>query len=200
MFGVGADWQAMDTLMLTGSYLYVKNEGNATFGVQNNLAITPAALPINNFDNSKQQYINLKGVWNYNRNWSFTGGYSYMKYSHDDIATDGYQYVLPIVSQWAPAARHPGEPEQQYAELPQRLRRVHGRAQQHLLPVRHVQVRRAAAAGAREGRASAAPRRSSRRLRRRRRRRLRPPRRHPPRRCRRSRLTRRCCSTSTRRS
>ncbi len=34
MFGVGADWQAMDKLMLTGSYLYVKNDGNATFGYQ----------------------------------------------------------------------------------------------------------------------------------------------------------------------
>ena len=65
--------------------------------MQNNFPITPAALPIDNFDNSKQQYFNLKGVWNYNRNWSFTGGYSYMKYSHNDIATDGYQYVLPIV-------------------------------------------------------------------------------------------------------
>ena len=34
MFGAGADWQAMDRLMLTGSYLYVKNDGNATFGYQ----------------------------------------------------------------------------------------------------------------------------------------------------------------------
>ena len=98
MVGVGADWQAMDALKLTGSYLYINNEGTATFGVQNNIALTPTPLPINNFDNSKQQYINLKGVWNYNRNWSFTGGYSYLKYSHNDIATDGYTYALPIVT------------------------------------------------------------------------------------------------------
>ena len=52
-------------------------------------------LPINNFDNSTQQFFNLKGVWAYNKNWSFTGGYAYQKYSHDDIATQGYQYVLP---------------------------------------------------------------------------------------------------------
>ncbi len=110
MFGVGADWQAMDALKLTGSYLYVSNEGNATFSVQDNLAITPAALPINNFDNSKQQYINLKGVWNYNRNWSFTGGYSYLKYSHDDIATDGYQYVLPLVRNSGAAGVVPSSP------------------------------------------------------------------------------------------
>ena len=97
MVGVGADWQAMDALKLTGSYLYVSNEGNATFGVQNNIALSPTPLPIDNFDNSKQQFFNLKGIYNLNRNWSFTGGYSYLKFSHNDIATDGYTYVLPIV-------------------------------------------------------------------------------------------------------
>jgi hypothetical protein len=107
MFGVGADWQAMEALKLTGSYLYVSNEGDATFGVQNNLPITPKPLEITNFDNSKQQYFNLKGVWNYNRNWSFTGGYSYMKYSHDDVATSGYQYALPIVAVGAAGAITP---------------------------------------------------------------------------------------------
>src|SRR5215470_3415562 len=97
MVGVGADWQAMDALKLTGSYLYVKNDGNATFGVQNNLVISPMPLPINNFDNSKQQYFNIKGIYNLTRNWSFTAGYSYLKYTHDDIATDGFTYVIPIV-------------------------------------------------------------------------------------------------------
>jgi len=101
MAGVGADWQAMDTLKLTGSYLYINNEGTATFTAQNNAATSPTPLPINNFDNSKQQYINLKGVWNYNRNWSFTGGYSYLMYKHNDIATDGYTYVLPVVTSTA---------------------------------------------------------------------------------------------------
>ena len=97
MVGVGADWQAMDALKLTGSFLYVSNEGTATFGVQNNLAISPMPLPIGNFDNSKQAFFNFKGTYNLNRNWSFSGGYSYLKYNHDDIATDGYQYVAPVV-------------------------------------------------------------------------------------------------------
>jgi len=97
MVGVGADWQAMEALKLSGSYLYVSNEGTATFGVQNNLALSPTPLPISDFDNSKQQYFNLKGVWNYNKNWSFTGGYSYLMYKHNDIATDGYTYALPAV-------------------------------------------------------------------------------------------------------
>ncbi len=83
---------------MTGSYLYVSNDGNATFGAQDNAATSPVPLNISNFDNSKQQYFNLKGIWSYGRNWSFTGGYSYMKYSHDDVATNGYQYVLPYVT------------------------------------------------------------------------------------------------------
>jgi len=103
MIGAGADWQAMDALKLTGSYLYINNEGTATFGADNNVtplpitSLSPMPLPISNFDNSKQQYFNLKGTWTYNKNWSFTGGYSYLMYKHNDIATDGYTYVLPIV-------------------------------------------------------------------------------------------------------
>jgi outer membrane protein OmpA-like peptidoglycan-associated protein len=97
MIGVGADWQAMEALKLTGSYLYVSNDGTATFGVQNNIALTPMPLPIDNFDNSRQQFFNLKGSYSLNRNWSFTAGYSYLKYSHNDVATNGYTYVLPYV-------------------------------------------------------------------------------------------------------
>ena len=52
-------------------------------------------LPIDDFDSSTQQYFNLKGSWAYDKNWSFTGGYSYGKFSHSDIATNGYQYVAP---------------------------------------------------------------------------------------------------------
>ena len=98
MIGVGGDWQAMDKLKLTASYLYVSNEGDATFGVQNNLVLPTQPLNIPNVDNSKQQFFNLKGSYAYNKNWSFTGGYSYMKYSHDDVATNGYTYALPAVS------------------------------------------------------------------------------------------------------
>jgi hypothetical protein len=109
MIGVGADWQAMDTLKLTGSYLYVSNEGNATFGAQVTpaIVIAPAPLTIGNFDNSKQQFVNLKGAWNYGKNWTVTGGYSYMKYSHDDVATNGYQYALPIAAVGAGGAITP---------------------------------------------------------------------------------------------
>src|SRR4030095_4154897 len=111
MIGVGADWQAMEALKVTGSYLYVSNEGNATFGAQNNAATSPVPLNISNFDNSKQQYFNLKGIWSYDKNWSFTGGYSYLKYSHDDVATNGYTYVLPIVKNSGAGGIVPNDPK-----------------------------------------------------------------------------------------
>jgi hypothetical protein len=96
MIGIGGDWQAMETLKLSASYLYVENKGNATFGYQSPIVLNnPPVLPINNFDSSKQQWFNLKGSWAYNKNWSFTGGYSYAKYSHNDIGTEGYQYTAP---------------------------------------------------------------------------------------------------------
>ena len=147
MLGVGADWQAMDALKLTASYLYVNNDGNATFGVQPGPVLNPPALAIDNFDSSTQQYFNLKGIWNYTRNWSFTGGYSYIKYSHDDIATNGYQYVLPYAGAVA------SNTSLSYLNG---VRRVHRRPLEHLLRDGDVQVRRPAAARcAAEGRRGA---------------------------------------------
>ena len=52
-------------------------------------------LNIGNFDNSKQQYFQLKAIYAFNKNWSFTAGYAYEKYDHNDIATGGYQNTLP---------------------------------------------------------------------------------------------------------
>ena len=59
-------------------------------------------LNIGNFDNSKQQYFNLKAIYALNKNWSFTAGYAYEKYDHNDIATDGYQYTLPYIGAATP--------------------------------------------------------------------------------------------------
>ncbi len=102
MVGVGADWPAMSSLLLKASYLYIKNNGSATFSSQDASGAMvggPAGfgnpLNIGNFDDSTQQYFNLKAVWQYNKNWSFIGGYAYEKYSHNDIGTDGYQYNAP---------------------------------------------------------------------------------------------------------
>ena len=90
MIGAGLDWPAMSSLMLKASYLYVQNDGQATFSSQTqgapyDMVGGPAGLgnPLNigNFDDSKQQYFNLKAIYAYNKNWSFTAGYAYEKYN-----------------------------------------------------------------------------------------------------------------------
>ena len=103
MAGVGADWPVMDRLLLKASYLYVRNNGQATFSSQDSTGAMVGApagfgnpLNIGNFDDSTQQSLNLKAIWRYNKNWSFTAGYAYEKYSHNDIGTDGYQYNAPF--------------------------------------------------------------------------------------------------------
>ena len=104
----------MDALKVTGSYLYISNEGNATFGFQTGgIVAPPGTLPltIDNFDNSKQQYVNLKGIWSYDKSWSLTGGYSYLKYTHDDVATNGYTYVLPVVTNSGAGGIVPNSPK-----------------------------------------------------------------------------------------
>jgi outer membrane protein OmpA-like peptidoglycan-associated protein len=102
MVGVGLDWPVMQGVMLKASYLYVQNNGQATFSSQDatgNMVGGPAGfgnpLNIGNFDDSTQQSFNLKGTYAYNRHWSFTAGYAYEKYNHNDVGTDGYQYTLP---------------------------------------------------------------------------------------------------------
>ncbi len=59
----------MNRSMLKASYLYVKNNGQATFSSQDatgNMVGGPAGfgnpLNIGNFDDSKQQSFNLKGT------------------------------------------------------------------------------------------------------------------------------------------
>ncbi|HEY2815884.1 MAG TPA: MtrB/PioB family outer membrane beta-barrel protein [Casimicrobiaceae bacterium] len=103
MAGIGADWPVLPSLLIKTSFLYVKNNGNATFSSQDatgQMVAGPAGfgnpLNIGNFDDSTQQYFNLKAIWAYNKNWSFTAGYAYEKYSHSDVGTDGYQYTLPF--------------------------------------------------------------------------------------------------------
>ena len=84
-------------MMLKASYLYVQNQGRATFGVRTHRRIgDPAGFGIDELRRHKQQYFNLKAIYAYNKNWSFTLGYAYEKYNHNDIGTDGYQNLLPI--------------------------------------------------------------------------------------------------------
>jgi OOP family OmpA-OmpF porin len=105
MVGVGADWPISQQWLLKASYLYVKADGEATFASQDGTGAMVGApngygnpLNIGNFDDSTWQSFNVKAIYSYNKNLSFTAGYAYEKYEQSDIATDGYQYLLPITN------------------------------------------------------------------------------------------------------
>jgi outer membrane protein OmpA-like peptidoglycan-associated protein len=92
MIGVGMDWPVNPKWMLKASYIYVENDGEATFSSQNNYG---NPLNIGNWDDTKQHYFNLKTIYTHNKNLSFTGGYAYEKFERNDISSDGYRYTLP---------------------------------------------------------------------------------------------------------
>ena len=136
MLGVGADWQAMESAQADGVVPLRVERGQRDVRLPDRRNHGPARhvpLHISNFDNSKQQYFNLKGVWNYDRNWSFTGGYSYMKFSHDDIATNGYQYALPIVTNSGAGGIVPTSPTSASLSYGNGYDAYTGRSLQHLL-------------------------------------------------------------------
>ena len=91
--GVGLDWPAMDRLMVKASVLYYKTDGTADMASQGNFG---NPLPINDFDTSETTSLNLKGIYNINKNWSVTAGYSYEKYRYSDVRFNGYQYTIPF--------------------------------------------------------------------------------------------------------
>ena len=178
--------------MLTGSVLYEKTDGSADLSSQNNYG---NPLPFNSYPNVKTTSLNLKGTYNFNKNWSID-----LRLRVPEVRLQRRRvHRLRLLA--AVAQHHDRREHRNAAELPQRMERVPVVQRQHLLPDAEVLVGSAvAAAGEDEGRgsaagagraaaaaaATAAPGAG-------------PRRRRPPRRCRRSRSTRRCCSTSTRR-
>ncbi len=102
--GLGVDWPVMDRLLVKASYLYYNTDGSAEMQSQNaagefgsgSTAFFGNPLPITAFDDSTRQSLNLKGIYKFDKNWSFTGGYSYEKYEYNDSRYDGYQYTIPF--------------------------------------------------------------------------------------------------------
>jgi outer membrane protein OmpA-like peptidoglycan-associated protein len=101
MIGVGADWPATDRWLFNASYIYVNNDGEATFSSQNNIG---NPLNIGNFDNTRQQYFNIKATYAYNKSWSVSGGYAYEKFSRDDVGAQGFTYLTPSPTVSTPSA------------------------------------------------------------------------------------------------
>ena len=100
MIGVGADWPATDRWLFNASYIYVNNDGEATFSSQNNIG---NPLNIGNFDNTRQQYFNIKASYAYNKSWSVSGGYAYEKFSRNDVGAQGFTYLTPSPTITAPS-------------------------------------------------------------------------------------------------
>ncbi len=166
MLGVGADWPINPAWMVKASYIYVSNQGEATFSSVNNYG---NPLNIGNFDDTKQQYFNLKANYTLNKSWSFSGGYAYEKYSRDDIGAANYTNIVP-----QPYDRSPRRQGDQHASYLNGYNLNPNGNQNIFFLIGDVPVRRAAASG----RAAAGPE-PPKVVRRRRRPPPPPPRRHP---------------------
>ncbi|HXX82802.1 MAG TPA: MtrB/PioB family outer membrane beta-barrel protein [Casimicrobiaceae bacterium] len=98
MIGVGADWPIAAQWLLNLSYIYVNNNGSATFSApccdKNGYSFNNP-LNIGNYDDTRQQYFNVKASYQYTKNWSFAAGYAYEKYSRNDIGSQGFTYLTP---------------------------------------------------------------------------------------------------------
>ena len=91
--GVGVDWPVMDKLTIKGSILYYQTDGSADSFSQNNYG---NPLPITAWDDTRHTTANVKGIWTYDKNWSFTLGYAYDRWRYSDQAYNGYQYTIPF--------------------------------------------------------------------------------------------------------
>jgi MtrB/PioB family decaheme-associated outer membrane protein len=90
--GIGTDWKAMEKLTVKGSAIWSRTQGWADIVSQNNFG---NPFPIRSYDTTSKVTLNLKGVYQYSRNWEFTGGYAYETYNYSDDQYNGYQYVIP---------------------------------------------------------------------------------------------------------
>jgi len=93
--GLGVDVPVGDRLMITGALLYEKTDGSADLSSQNNYG---NPLPFNSYPNVKTTSLNLKGTYNFSKNWSTTFGYAYQKYDYTDDAFTGYVNSLPSLN------------------------------------------------------------------------------------------------------
>jgi MtrB/PioB family decaheme-associated outer membrane protein len=93
--GIGADWLPLERLKLNGSLTYQWTHGTADFALQQTSSpIVPAAVPIQNFDNTRKVTLNFKGTYSVAKPLDITAGWAHEKYRFSDIALDGYQYTI----------------------------------------------------------------------------------------------------------
>ncbi len=94
MFGIGADWPAMNKLVLNASYIWLKTGGGVDFShnapVTTGAAFYNGTLPGFVTDNTTKQSLVFKGRYDMDKKWAFTGGYAYERYKYDDDQMNGY--------------------------------------------------------------------------------------------------------------
>jgi MtrB/PioB family decaheme-associated outer membrane protein len=92
--GVGVDWAVITRLKLKASYIYAETDGSTDFSVQPGGAPGPFRS-IQTVDDTRRTSFTLRAVYDYDRHWEFTTGYSYERYHYDDIGYDDTRYVVP---------------------------------------------------------------------------------------------------------
>jgi MtrB/PioB family decaheme-associated outer membrane protein len=97
MVGAGADWRAMEKLLIKSSLLYGQTSGTVDFDPQRLANGNPAAnlFPVTSFDDVKRTSFVLRGIYDVTKNWELTAGYSYERYRYSDDQYNGYQYTVP---------------------------------------------------------------------------------------------------------
>jgi hypothetical protein len=90
--GLGTDWKALERLTVKGSAIWSRTQGWADIVSQNNFGLP---FPIRSYDTSAKVTLNLKGVYQYTKNWEFTAGYAYENYRYSDDRYNSYLYVIP---------------------------------------------------------------------------------------------------------
>ena len=92
--GIGAQWRQFERLTWHSNLLYGRTEGQADFtAFAPAAAVTGGLLPAH-FDNTKRWALNLKGVYQYTKQWQFTGGYAFEQYKYSDIGYDNFRHTI----------------------------------------------------------------------------------------------------------
>jgi len=91
--GIAVDWLPFERLTLKSSLVWSETRGTVDFAAQPGTVLAAPFLPIGNFDNTRRVALNLKAVYNYDKQWDFAVGYAFERYRYNDIGYQGFNYV-----------------------------------------------------------------------------------------------------------
>ena len=76
--------------------MYAETRGTADFAAQpGTILAAPGLVGIGNFDNTRRIALNMRGIYQADKNWKFTGGYAFEQYRYNDVGYQGFQYTIP---------------------------------------------------------------------------------------------------------